>query len=178
MRQVLPLAVSIALAVTAFAATPTAVAAQLAVTSGVRALPVHSPTSPAPLLDTARVTSRVPTRLGLALLGGLTGLFAGAILAAELELGVDCDCDDPELGHAVSGAVVGVALGAALLAAVPGDAVPCAYSGRLWRGVLGGALGVALGFVAPTDARIVTVPLGGIVGAALGAESCAWQRQN
>lgn len=175
MRPLRILAPSVILASVAFAATPAALGAQLARPSGVRAVSLYAPGS---LVDTTGQASRLPARLGLAVLGGLTGLFGGAILAASLHLGVDCDCDDPGLGEAVTGGVVGVALGAALASALPRAPADCGYSARLWRGVVGATLGVAAGFLAPLDARLVTVPLGGIVGAALGAESCVWQRRN
>ena len=178
MRELLSLSTLITLAAAAIPATPSALAAQLATPSGVRAPAPRPLAARGSFPDTTQPSSRFPARLGLAVVGGLAGLYLGAVLAAHLEVGVDCDCDDPALGHAVSGAVVGVALGAAILAAVPRDVVACAYPGRLWRGVVGGALGLTLGFLAPTDARTVTVPLGGVVGAALGAESCAWQRHD
>jgi hypothetical protein len=176
MRRIRSRSTAILVATVVLSVTPGALAAQLATPSGVRAPAIHLPRSRGPLADSTPSASRLPTRFGLALLGGLAGLFGGAALAANLELGVECDCDDPAIGYAVSGAVVGVALGAAFLAAVPPASPACAYASRLWRSVVGGALGVALGFVAPSDARIITVPLGGIAGAALGAESCAWQR--
>ena len=178
MREVLSVSTLITLAAAAVPATPSAVAAQLTTPSAIRAPDVRAPALRRPFPDTAQPRSRFPARLGLAVVGGLAGLYLGAVLAAHFEVGVDCDCDDPALGHAVSGAVVGVALGAPILAAMPRDVVACAYAGRLWRGFVGAALGLTLGFIAPTDARIVTVPLGGVVGAALGAESCAWQRHN
>jgi hypothetical protein len=163
------------LASVAFSTTPAALGAQLARPSGVRAFSLDAS---GPVADTARRMSRLPARLGLAFLGGLGGLFGGAILAASLDLGIDCDCDDPGLSEAVTGGVVGVALSAALAAALPHATADCRYRARLWRGVAGATLGVAAGFLAPLDARLVTVPLGGIAGAALGAESCVWQKHN
>lgn len=177
MRLLRILAPSITFLAVTFSSTPAALTAQLARPSGVRALSLDDP-RPLADADAAPGESRFAARLGLAVLGGLTGLFGGAILAASLHLGVDCDCDDPGLGEAVTGGVVGVALGAALAAALPRAPADCRYSARLWRGVVGATLGVAAGFLAPLDARLVTVPLGGIVGAALGAESCAWQQRN
>ena len=179
MRQIWRFALVMAFACIGFAAPASPLAAQLAAPAGLRARELQPVGWPRPLADTARSQSRLPVRFGLGLLGGIAGLLGGAILAAELELGLDCECDDPGLGHAVTGGIVGAALGAALLAALPETTTDrCRYSARLWRALGTAALGVGAGFLAPVDARVVTVPLGGIVGAAFGAESCVWQRHN
>ena len=145
--------------------------AQLATPSGVH---VHTllPLAP-PLGVTGRSheKSELPGRLGLALVGGAAGGFGGALIGYILPGGGG---EDPGLAEMVTSAAIGAALGAAAFAAVPEGLSRCDYSDRFGRGLLGAALGVAVGLLGSRDSRIVALPLGGVIGAALGAESCEW----
>ena len=152
-------------------------AAQWSLPSGVRQNSAF-PTAPVGPQTAAAEASRIPARLGLGLVGSITGLFAGALVGGAVGPLKDCACDDPGLNEMLTGAVVGAALGAALLAAAPKGPDVCRYRTRFWRAALGSALGTGLGLIAKGNASLVTVPLGAGVGAALGAESCTWQRHN
>jgi hypothetical protein len=153
------------------------VAAQWSLPSGVRRSSAF-PTAPVGPQTAAAETSRIPARLGLGLVGSIAGLFGGALVGGAVGPLKDCACEDPGLEEMLTGAVVGAALGGALLAAVPKGPDICRYPTRLWRAALGSALGTGLGLIAKGNASLVTVPLGASVGAALGAESCTWQRHN
>lgn len=120
---------------------------------------------------------RLPARLSLGALGSVAGLFGGALLGGAVSPVEDCACDDPGLENILTGAVLGAAAGAAILAALPGGGGECGYRARLWRAMLGSALGTGLGLVPTGNAQVITVPLGASVGAALGGASCAWQRR-
>ena len=111
-------------------------------------------------------------------MGSVAGLFAGALVGGAVGPLENCACEDPGLEEILTGAVVGAALGAALLAALPKGPDVCRYPARLWRAALGSALGTALGLIAKGNTSLITVPLGAGAGAALGAESCTWQRHN
>ena len=150
--------------------------AQLAVQSAARG--TLSPRTATLPHAVASAPSRLPARLGLGLVGSIAGLFAGALVGAGVGPLEDCGCDDPGLNEVVTGAVIGSALGAALLAAAPRGPAACGYGARFFRGLLGSALGVAVGLRAEGNTSLVTVPLGALAGAALGAESCTWQRHN
>jgi hypothetical protein len=153
--------------------------AQVAAPSALRAAPAPATTRILPQTDIAAAPSRLPVRLGLGLVGSVAGLFGGALIGAGVGPLEDCHgCEDPGMKEVVAGAVIGSALGAALLAALPRSPEACRYSARFLRGLLGSALGVAVGLRAEGNTNLVTVPLGALVGAALGAESCAWQRHN
>lgn len=149
-------------------------AAQLASPVGVRA---RAPVPRAAALDLTRVsgeTPGLPGRLGLALLGGTVGGFSGAAIGYIIPTGGG---EDPGLSGMVISAAIGAALGAVAFAALPEGASRCDYSERFGRGMLGAALVAPVGLVASGDARIITVSLGAVVGAALGAESCEWGRR-
>lgn len=154
--------------------------AQLALQSGVRRSLAPTATTPTSTLAAADGPSRLPLRLVLGGVGSVVGLYGGALAGHSIGPLEPCEsgCEDPGEEEVIAGALVGSALGAALLAALLRGPEGCRYGVRFVRALLGSALGVAIGSRTKDNTALVTVPLGALLGGALGAESCTWQRHN
>jgi hypothetical protein len=118
------LAISIPLTVATLPLGAPAAHAQLASPSGVR---VRAPSAPKPTAHARSHQSRLPHRFGLAVVGSVTGLFAGALISSSLSSNEECPCFYPLRHEAYAGSVIGTALGAALLAALPQATRACEY---------------------------------------------------
>jgi hypothetical protein len=179
MSRILSFSALLLLGTILFAATPRELRAQLARQSGVRRALAPTATTPGPAAS-ADGPSRLPLRLVLGLAGSVVGLYGGALVGHSIGPLEPCEggCEDPGEKEVIAGALIGAALGAALLAALPHGPETCRYSVRFLRGLFGSAIGVAIGARTKDNTALVTVPLGALLGGALGAESCTWQRHN
>lgn len=123
----------------------------------------------------SRDTPSVPDvlrRAGAGTAGAVVGAFVGGLAGYRLLPHSDCDCDDPGLREFIIGAAVGGVAGAALAAAFPKQRSRCSYGRRVAYGVVGAVAGGTLGLVAPSDQRVIFVPLGAGTGAGLASAFC------
>ena len=113
------------------------------------------------------------SRLGLGILGGFGGAFAGGMIGVATTAG--CRGEYCELGNVLSGAAIGSVAVATLLAAAPSQGSKCTVEGRRLRAlggsftgaVVGGAIGLLRGPV-----TILTYIIGSGIGAGIGAAIC------
>jgi hypothetical protein len=162
-----------------FAAAVVALAPALAAAQRADALRVAArPTALA--LDTVSDTTpasrtppgAVPVRTLTAILGWGGGFLAGAYVAYGFHKDTGGDFDG--LPEAILGGAAGGILGAAAGAAVPAMRSPCDGGRRFGRGIAGATLGAAAGLVGLAGGWTVaiTVPVGTVVGATIGAHNC------
>jgi hypothetical protein len=122
--------------------------------------------------DTTAVRGAPFVRGFTAFAGWIPAAYLGGYVAYNALPHRKCGCDDPGLYEAAEGVVVGGGIGAALGAAMPGLGSHCSFASRLGFALIGSATGTAVGFLPQGSARLVSVPLLSIVGAALGEVTC------
>ena len=113
------------------------------------------------------------SRLGLGILGGFAGAFAGGAIGLATAAG--CQGEYCGFGNVLAGAAIGSVAVGTLLAAAPSQGSKCTVEGRQLRalgGSVSGALvGGAIGLLGGA-ATILTYIVGSGVGAGLGAAIC------
>ena len=113
------------------------------------------------------------SRLGLGILGGFGGAFAGGMIGAATAAG--CRGEYCGLGNVLVGAAIGSVAVATLLSAAPSQGSRCATYERELRALGGSIAGAVTGGVVGLiggPLTILTFIVGGGIGAAVGASSC------
>ena len=128
------------------------------------------------IADSARTNYNAgPKRFGSALLGGLLGIVAGALVGSQLPPH-DCQCDDPGLDEFVFGAFAGSVAGAALGASLPDLGSVCAFGDRFTRSLPGAAATATAAYFVSGGRRsggpLIAVPVGAIGGSLAGLGRC------
>ena len=113
------------------------------------------------------------SRLGLGLLGGFGGAFAGGAIGAATASG--CRGEYCGLGNVLAGAAIGSVAVATLLSAAPSQGSRCTVEGRQLRALGGSITGALAGGVVGLiggPLTILTYIVGSGIGAAVGASIC------
>lgn len=129
----------------------------------------------AQLESVGRAPYEIPVRTAMGLGGVVVGVFAGALVGANVPRS-PCHCDDPGLEEALDGALVGSALLSAVLASAPQFSSNCSHLRRLGYGLVGavtaGLAGGALGATMGSGGMFLGYFAGAGVGAGMGSGMC------